>query len=173
MNMRRPVRVRPAIIVALIAAYLLPFAPRVQAQTTDDGSGRPARGPAVVSPAADSRGVGVPTWLDEQAFRWSARGTDSPIRRSVARLDTRTLALRNSTEPSNAQYGRRYGRHRNSGAIGLALGALGGFVAGGLIGSEVTTRSSCNCSDPQLHGFLIGGGIGAVVGGFLGYAIAR
>jgi hypothetical protein len=42
-----------------------------------------------------------------------------------------------------------------------------------VIGSELSTTDSCHCSDPQLHGFLIGGSIGAVVGGFLGYALAR
>jgi hypothetical protein len=173
MHRRRARLFRRAIIAALIAACLLPFPLPLRAQSAADAARRPSSGPAAMSPAGDSRGAGMPTWLDEQAFRWSAPALDFPIRRSVARLDGRTLALTDRAEPSNAQYGRRGGRRGHRGAIGLAVGALAGFGAGGLIGEELATAHSCGCSDPKLHGFLVGGGIGAVVGGVLGYAIAR
>jgi len=71
-------------------------------------------------------------------------------------------------------YRGRRGRGRSSdrAVVGLVLGAIGGFVAGGLIGAEISANS-CHCTNPELHGFVIGAPIGAVVGGFLGYALAR
>jgi hypothetical protein len=99
------------------------------------------------------------------------------IRRSLANLDYRALAPAGLRAASDAQRGYRGPRGRGRGGDramwGLVLGALGGLVVGGLIGAEVSTERSCQCSDPELHGFAIGAPIGAVVGGFLGYAVAR
>ena len=47
----------------------------------------------------------------------------------------------------------------------------GGLVVGGVIGAEVSAHS-CHCANPELHGIVIGAPIGAVVGGFLGFALA-
>lgn len=76
---------------------------------------------------------------------------------------------------SQGPYRGRPGRRRSGdrAVAGLVLGMIGGLVAGGLIGAELSSANSCHCTDPELHGFVIGAPIGAVVGGFLGYALAR
>jgi hypothetical protein len=60
-------------------------------------------------------------------------------------------------------------RHRSIGRkiLGGALGAVGGFFAGGYLGAKIE-GDSCNCDDPGLKGALIGAPIGAVTGGILG-----
>jgi hypothetical protein len=60
-------------------------------------------------------------------------------------------------------------RRRGPGRIvaGAAVGAVGGFFAGGYLGAIID--GDCGgCDDPGLKGALIGAPIGATVGGILG-----
>jgi hypothetical protein len=60
-------------------------------------------------------------------------------------------------------------RRRGPGRIvaGAALGAVGGFFAGGYLGAAID--GDCGgCDDPGLKGALIGAPVGAVAGGILG-----
>jgi hypothetical protein len=60
-------------------------------------------------------------------------------------------------------------RRRGPGRIvaGAAVGAVGGFFAGGYLGAWID--GDCGgCDDPGLKGALIGAPIGAVTGGILG-----
>ena len=83
------------------------------------------------------------------------------IRRSLEKLDYRSLTLEEvQAQPSSR---RSVGRK----ILGGALGALGGFFAGGYIGAKI--EGDCGgCDDPGLKGAVIGAPIGAVVGGILG-----
>jgi hypothetical protein len=51
--------------------------------------------------------------------------------------------------------------------LGAAVGAAGGFFAGGFLGAAIE-GDRCHCDDPGLKGFLIGAPVGATVGGILG-----
>ena len=51
--------------------------------------------------------------------------------------------------------------------LGGALGAFGGFFAGGYLGAMIDGECG-GCDDPGLKGAVIGAPIGAVVGGILG-----
>jgi hypothetical protein len=53
-----------------------------------------------------------------------------------------------------------------------ALGALGGFFAGGYIGAAIDGECG-GCDDPGLKGALIGAPIGAIVGAIAGVSLAR
>jgi hypothetical protein len=60
-------------------------------------------------------------------------------------------------------------RRRGPGRIvaGAAVGAVGGFFAGGYLGAAID--GDCGgCDDPGLKGALIGAPVGAVAGGILG-----
>ena len=83
------------------------------------------------------------------------------IRRSLEKLDYRSLTLEEvQAQPSSR---RSVGRK----ILGGALGAFGGFFAGGYIGARID--GDCGgCDDPGLKGAVIGAPIGAVVGGILG-----
>ena len=83
------------------------------------------------------------------------------IRRSLEKLDYRSLTLEEvQAQPSSR---RSVGRK----ILGGALGAFGGFFAGGYIGAKI--EGDCGgCDDPGLKGAVIGAPIGAVVGGILG-----
>jgi hypothetical protein len=61
------------------------------------------------------------------------------------------------------------GRHRSIGrtVLGAAIGAVGGFFAGGFLGAKIE-GDRCACDDPGFKGFLIGAPIGAVTGAVLG-----
>jgi len=90
-------------------------------------------------------------------------GTPQPgsIRRSLEKLDYRSLTLEEmQAQPSSR---RSVGRKIRGGA----LGAVGGFFAGGYLGAWID--GDCGgCDDPGLKGAVIGAPIGAVVGGILG-----
>jgi ABC-type nitrate/sulfonate/bicarbonate transport system permease component len=126
--------------------------------------------------SADGRDASAAGFLvgRQAAEPWNGP-TPGAIARSLANVHEQTIAPAGwKVAPALQRYGGPRGRRRGDRAVvGIVLGALGGLVAGGVIGSELSTTDSCHCSDPQLHGFLIGGSIGAVVGGFLGYALAR
>ena len=83
------------------------------------------------------------------------------IRRSLEKLDYGSLTLGEmQAQPSSR---RSVGRK----ILGGALGAFGGFFAGGYIGARID--GDCGgCDDPGLKGAVIGAPIGAVVGGILG-----
>lgn len=51
-----------------------------------------------------------------------------------------------------------------------AVGALGGFLLGGMIGAELT--KGCACDDPGLTGALFGGAGGAAGGAIFGVVLA-
>jgi hypothetical protein len=150
-------RVRKITAYALTVAFLLPFSTVARAQGADGVTF--ALAPRVL-------------------FNPIAPPETTSIRRSLARLDQQVIAPAGLRAASDAQRGYRGGRRgRGRGGDqamwGLVLGAIGGFVVGGLIGADVSSQQSCGCTDPGLHGFAIGAPIGAVLGGFLGYAVAR
>jgi hypothetical protein len=60
--------------------------------------------------------------------------------------------------------GRRPSTRLNSVARATFLGAVAGFAVGGLAGSALEGQS-CRCDIPGFQGLMIGGSIGAVVGG--------
>jgi len=84
------------------------------------------------------------------------------IRRSLEKLDYRSLKLE---EGGQAQPSRRRSAGRK--ILGGALGAVGGFFAGGYLGAMIDGECG-GCDDPGFKGALIGAPIGAVVGGILG-----
>jgi len=56
----------------------------------------------------------------------------------------------------------------------VALGALGGFFAGGFGGAALENAiAPCRCDDPGLKGSLIGAPAGAVAGGMLAFHFTR
>jgi hypothetical protein len=83
------------------------------------------------------------------------------IRRSLDRLDYGSLVLEQAQPTSSKR--RSVGRK----ILGGALGAAGGFFAGGYLGAWIDGECG-GCDDPGLKGALIGAPIGAVVGGVLG-----
>ncbi|HXD15400.1 MAG TPA: hypothetical protein VN654_00180 [Vicinamibacterales bacterium] len=88
-------------------------------------------------------------------------GTAGTIRRSLERLDHRSLITEAERQPSSSPR-RSVGRK----LLGGALGGVGGFFAGGYIGAKI--EGPCDCDDPGFKGALIGAPIGAVVGAILG-----
>jgi hypothetical protein len=50
---------------------------------------------------------------------------------------------------------------------GAAIGTVGGFIAGGVIGAQ--RAPDCRCHTPGILGFIIGAPVGAVIGGILGF----
>ena len=58
--------------------------------------------------------------------------------------------------------------------VWTSAGAVGGFFAGALIGSEIDRRiNDCHCDDPGIKGFFIGMPIGAVAGGVAGWLLSK
>jgi len=67
---------------------------------------------------------------------------------------------------SSAHTGRR--------VLWTAIGAAGGFFAGGYLGGWIeNTVDPCGCDDPGLKGALIGIPIGAVAGGVAGWGLSK
>ena len=54
--------------------------------------------------------------------------------------------------------------------IWAALGAFGGFWAGGALGAGLE-GTSCRCDDPGLMGFIVGAPIGAIAGGAVAWTL--
>ena len=66
-------------------------------------------------------------------------------------------------------------RHRSSSArriAGAAIGAIGGFFLGGVLGAALE-GDSCNCDDPGLMGFVVGAPVGAAIGGVVGAMLGK
>ena len=93
--------------------------------------------------------------------------TVQPIRDSVSRIDFDTVPGQRGTGASvqTVAGGRRRSVTRK--VLGAAIGATGGFFAGGYLGASIE-GNRCNCDDPGLKGALIGAPVGAAVGGVLG-----
>ena len=139
--------VRRAMVLSVAVALAgLVTARDVHAQTTSERVLTPiSRGSVPAAPRADLSG---------------SPKTGS-IRRSLERLDYKSLTL----EEVQAQPPRRRPVGRK--ILGGALGAVGGFFAGGYIGAKID--GDCGgCDDPGFLGAVIGAPIGAVVGGILG-----
>lgn len=87
---------------------------------------------------------------------------------SIERLRRVGLASSATTQiPPSRRPRRPTGRK----AVGIVVGTVGGFLAGGLLGAAIE-GDGCRCDDPGFHGFLIGAPIGAVVGAVLGALVA-
>jgi hypothetical protein len=73
-----------------------------------------------------------------------------------------------ATPASSSVQAPKTSRERSVGRkiLGGAVGAVGGFFAGGYLGAMI--EGDCNCDDPGLKGALIGAPIGAAAGGILG-----
>ena len=85
-----------------------------------------------------------------------------PIRRSLETLDYASLVSNDTQQPPPPRR-RSVGRR----IIGGALGGVGGFFAGGILGAKID--GDCGgCDDPGFKGALIGAPIGAAVGAILG-----
>ena len=69
-------------------------------------------------------------------------------------------------QASSAHTGRR--------VLWTAIGAAGGFFAGGYLGAWIeNTVDPCGCDDPGLKGALIGIPIGAIAGGVTGWVLSK
>lgn len=79
-------------------------------------------------------------------------------------LATRGLMQTSGSEQTQSRQRERSARRR---IFGAAVGAAGGFFAGGYTGAWIE-GDRCHCDDPGLKGALIGAPIGAVAGGILG-----
>jgi len=90
---------------------------------------------------------------------------EGPIARA-ARIHAATRVphlARARAQPPQARNRRGPGRI----VAGAAVGAVGGFFAGGYLGAAID--GDCGgCDDPGFKGFLIGFPVGGVVGGVLG-----
>ncbi len=169
-----------ATALAMVVACLLPSPASAQAQSANEGT--LVLAPRVLFNPIESAGTpgsarGYDTsaggfLVGHQAARQS-NGPTSRIRLSLANLHDQAITIADRKGASDAQrsYRGRRGRRGNRAVTGLVLGAIGGFVVGGLVGAEVASQSS-HRENPELHGFMIGAPIGAVVGGFLGFALA-
>jgi hypothetical protein len=176
-------RVRQGITCAMIVACLLPTPTSAQAQSADPSA--LVLPPGILFNPIGSAGVPGSTrgcdtsaggfWVGRQAAQPSNGPATSQFRRSLANLHDKAIRIADRQvtpdlqRPYRGGRGRRYSGDRA--VWGLVLGAVGGFVAGGVVGAEISGHS-CHCTNPELHGFIVGAPIGAVVGGFLGFALA-
>lgn len=64
--------------------------------------------------------------------------------------------------------------HTGRRVLWTAVGAAGGFFAGGYLGAAIENAvSPCGCDDAGLMGALIGMPIGAVAGGITGFLLSK
>src|SRR5471032_2492790 len=87
--------------------------------------------------------------------------SDTPLTTAVLRLSAPGVRTAVADRTSRDLLGPQWARTRtpaheriNRQVAGLILGGIGGFFAGGLIGSKV--EPNCACDDPGLMGFIIG-----------------
>src|SRR5689334_9811758 len=95
--------------------------------------------------------------------------TDTPTAVRLKLPTAETVAALSREQPGPRQWpssSHVRKRHRSVGRkiIGGALGAVGGFFAGGYLGAKIE-GDDCGCDDPGLKGALIGAPIGAIAGG--------
>jgi hypothetical protein len=110
--------------------------------------------------AAGAEGPPRPAPLREHAAA-------QPIRDSLRTLQFGALDAPRSTGSSAQPTAPVRSRSLTRKVVGAAIGATGGFFAGGYLGAAIE-GDRCNCDDPGLKGALIGAPIGAVTGGILG-----
>jgi hypothetical protein len=80
------------------------------------------------------------------------------------------LAPRQFASPQQRAGSRSTGRR----VVWTAVGAAGGFFAGGYLGSAIENGvAPCGCDDPGLKGALIGFPIGAIAGGVPGWMLSK
>lgn len=117
--------------------------------------------------AEDALTLRPPATLHE-AVRVAAQ--DGPVLKRVdVTLEERVISAANMARLQQAHRGRKQQIARN--VLGGVIGAIGGFVVGGKIGSKL--EPNCRCDDPGLQGFFIGAPIGAVAGAMIGVYAAR
>jgi len=136
---------RRVMIVSTLTAALLLAASVVNAETSD-GQGAPVPFSNWSNASGSHHGVITPAISKATAAALSAQQPAPPARVRITRISGQRLR------------------------VGTALGALGGFVAGGMIGARLDRN--CRCDDPGLQGFVVGAPVGAVAGGILGYVLA-
>src|SRR5262245_26453224 len=93
--------------------------------------------------------------------------TFHPIRDSLRTIDYGRIAGQQVTRASAQTPAPDRKRSVMRRVLGGAIGATGGFFAGGYLGAFIE-GDRCNCDDPGLKGALIGAPVGAVTGGILG-----
>ena len=91
-----------------------------------------------------------------------------PLEQSIARTAERQIPLQ-ALRPVQ-RHPRPSGTRRQH--LFERIGAGAGLLGGGYLGAKIE-GDRCHCDDPGLAGFLIGGGIGAVVGGVIGFKLGR
>jgi hypothetical protein len=83
-------------------------------------------------------------------------------------------ALQATSRSSGVPRQRASSSHTGRRVAWTAIGAAGGFFAGGYVGSTIDRRiHDCNCDDPGFKGLLIGAPIGAIAGGIAGFVASR
>lgn len=85
------------------------------------------------------------------------------------RVTERTVEDSVIAAPADPPSGGEVAGRLGLGAVGAALGGLGG----GLLGYTVLPHSDCNCDDPGLNEFLIGAAVGTVTGAALAAALPK
>jgi hypothetical protein len=91
-----------------------------------------------------------------------------PLQQSIVRIRATPFPLQASRQ--SQPHPRPRGTRRQH--IFERIGAGAGLLAGGYLGAKIE-GDRCHCDDPGLAGFLIGGSIGAVVGGVIGFKLGR
>ena len=97
----------------------------------------------------------------------ASRQTFQPIRDSLRTIDYGRIAGQRVTGVSVQTPASDRKRSVMRRVLGGAIGATGGFFAGGYLGAFIE-GDRCNCDDPGLKGALIGAPVGAVTGAILG-----
>ena len=156
--------------VSTLAAVLCLSVSKVDAQVSGGDDGRITSAGTPSEPPNSGVHKTAPGILTAAVGSISA---DGPVRadvwgQSASEAEHRRFAASEArTRPTSWRGGLNRRPRR---AIGAAIGMVGGFFAGGLIGAALD--HNCRCDDPGLQGFLIGAPVGAVVGGILGVAAA-
>ena len=134
----------PAVIALALWTAFAPAGADAQEMARVHAASRPARPLLLTLPEIQQR----PAWLTSVRF---PAGGDAA---GVVRVQ----------DPRNPRSERGLGRK----VLGAAVGAAGGFFAGGYLGAWIE-GDRCHCDDPGLKGALIGMPIGATAGGILGW----
>jgi hypothetical protein len=114
----------------------------------------------VVAPEASVESVSFMQNVEFAPFTLRAVKGGTPAPRLAIPLDRFSQASRSNRSGSHARSKKRI-------IAGAIAGGVGGFFGGGFLGAHIEGHR-CNCDDPGVRGFLIGGPIGAVAGSILG-----